>query len=88
MKRIVKETTHFGGAKYRVETNRILWFIPCSWRTITFTNDYGEVTNAVFDTFIDAVNFVKPKNTKSIRREIWNSRDGLVRPHLVDDDDD
>lgn len=88
MKRIVKVTTGRGGTKYRVETNRILWVIPCSWRTVTLTNDYGEVTDAVFDTFVDAIKFVKPKKPKDIRREVWNSRDGLVRPHLVDDDDD
>lgn len=87
MRRIVKVTTGRGGTKYRVETNRILWFIPSLWRTVIFTNDYGEVTDAVFDTFIDAINFVKPKNPKGIRREVWNSRDGLVRPDLVDDDD-
>lgn len=66
MKRIVKVTTGRGGTKYRVETNRILWFIPCSWRTVILTNDYDEVTDAVFDTFVDAINFVKPKIPKTL----------------------
>jgi len=55
MKRIVEEKLLSGKTRYRVETNRILGFIPCKWHTDTFYDDEYEMTfEAVFDSISDA----------------------------------
>ena len=55
MKRIVEEKLVSGKTRYRVETNKILGFIPCKWHTDTFYDGERDMTfDAVFGT-IDEV---------------------------------
>ena len=55
MKRIVEEKLLSGKTRYRVETNRILGFIPCKWHTDTFYDAEHEMMfEAVFDSISDA----------------------------------
>lgn len=87
MKRIVKETDSNGHAKYRVQSNRLLGFIPCRWYTIMYYNEFDEVVDAAFDTYHEALRFVKPIKERVCKIEVWNSRDGLVRGDKIDDYD-
>lgn len=87
MKRIVKETNSNGYAKYRVQTNRLMGFIPCRWCTLTYWNRFDEAVDAVFDSYQEALAFASKEKRKVRRLEVWNSRDGLVRGDKIDDYD-
>lgn len=87
MKRIIKETDGNGYVKYGVQSNRLMGFLPCPWYTITYYNEFDEVVDAVFDTFHEALRFIKPMKERVRKIEVWNSRDGLVRGDKIDDYD-
>lgn len=55
MRRIVEETLADGSVQYRVETNRILGFIPCGWHTdLVYDRKADSHFSAVFDDLEDA----------------------------------
>ena len=55
MKRIVEETLANKSIRYRIETNKILGFIPCKWHTDTFYDGERDMTfDAVFGTIDEA----------------------------------
>ena len=85
MKRIVKETDSNGVGKYRVQSNRLMGFIPCRWHTITYYDLYGQVRDAVFDTYHEALRIADPIKKRVRKIEVWNSRDGLVRGDKIDE---
>jgi hypothetical protein len=59
MKRIVEETLGNGNTRYRVETNRILGFIPCKWHTDTFYDGERDITfDAIFDNINEAYSHI------------------------------
>jgi hypothetical protein len=59
MKRIVEETLGNGNTRYRVETNRILGFIPCKWHTDTFYDGERDITfDAIFDSIDGAYSHI------------------------------
>ena len=59
MKRIVEETLGNGNTRYRVETNRILGFIPCKWHTDTFYDGERDITfDAIFDSIDEAYSHI------------------------------
>ena len=59
MKRIVEETLGNGNIRYRVETNRILGFIPCKWYTDTFYDGERDITfDAIFDNIDEAYSHI------------------------------
>lgn len=56
MKRIVEEIFENGRRRYVVETNRIMGFIPCGWRTDTFYDAERDMHfEAVFDSLREAL---------------------------------
>ena len=57
MKRIVEETLANKLIRYRVETNKILGFIPCKWRTDTFYDGERDMTFEAVFTSIDEAYF-------------------------------
>lgn len=59
MKRIVEETLANKSIRYRVETNKILGFIPCKWHTDTFYDGERDMTfDAVFITIDEAYSHI------------------------------
>lgn len=59
MKRIVEEKLLGGKTRYRVETNRMLGFIPCKWKTDTFYDAEHDMTfEAVFDSISNAYIYI------------------------------
>lgn len=69
MKRILKEIHKDGKCRYRVESNRILGFIPSKWRTCTY-EVWGGSADAVFDTFEQAQRFCGVELNPIVEEEI------------------
>ena len=71
MRRIVKEKLKSGKIRFRVETNRMLCVIPCSWRTEhIYDAERDRHFDAVFSTYDEALSFCGVETDTVENREI------------------